>query len=57
MHRSHRHAIEKTEANTRGVFGDYLSVYDIQRAIADKATVPICYENFALRYGLFVIGY
>ena len=33
--------IEKTNANTRAVFGDYISIYDIQRAVADKATVPI----------------
>ncbi len=25
--------IEKTDANTRAVFGDYISVYDIQRAV------------------------
>ena len=37
--------IEKTDANTRAVFGDYISTYDIQRAVADKATVPIYYES------------
>ena len=37
--------IEKTDANTRAVFGDYISVYDIQRAVQDKATVPIYYES------------
>jgi type I restriction enzyme R subunit len=37
--------IEKTDANTRTVFGDYISIYDIQRAVADKATVPIYYES------------
>ena len=37
--------IEKTDANTKAVFGDYISVYDIQRAVADKATVPIFYES------------
>jgi type I restriction enzyme R subunit len=37
--------IEKTDANTRAVFGDYISVYDIQRAVADGATVPIYYEG------------
>ena len=37
--------IEKTDANTRAVFGDYIDVYDIQRAIEDKATVPIYYEG------------
>lgn len=37
--------IEKSDANTKAVFGDYISVYDIQRAVADKATVPIYYES------------
>ncbi|MEK7470206.1 MAG: type I restriction endonuclease subunit R, partial [Planctomycetota bacterium] len=37
--------VEKTDANTRAVFGDYISVYDIQRAVADGATVPIYYES------------
>ena len=31
--------IEKTDANTRAVFGDYISVYDIQRAVR---TAPRC---------------
>ena len=33
------------DANTRAVFGDYISVYDIQRAVQDGATVPIYYES------------
>ncbi len=37
--------IEQTDASTRAVFGDYISVYDIQRAVVDGATVPIYYEN------------
>jgi type I restriction enzyme R subunit len=37
--------IERADANTRAVFGDYISIYDIQRAVADKATVPIYYES------------
>jgi type I restriction enzyme R subunit len=37
--------IEKTDANTRAVFGEYISVYDIQQAVDDKATVPIYYES------------
>jgi type I restriction enzyme R subunit len=37
--------IEKTDANTRAVFGDYISVYDVQRAVDDRATVPIYYES------------
>lgn len=37
--------IELSDKNTRAVFGDYISVYDIQRAVEDKATVPIYYES------------
>jgi type I restriction enzyme, R subunit len=37
--------IELTDKNTRAVFGDYISVYDIQRAVEDQATVPIYYES------------
>jgi len=37
--------IEKTDANTRAVFGEYVSVYDIERAVRDGATVPIYYES------------
>jgi type I restriction enzyme R subunit len=37
--------IEKTDASTRAVFGDNISVYDIQRAVTDGATVPIYYES------------
>jgi type I restriction enzyme R subunit len=37
--------IEVTDKNTRAVFGDYISVYDIQRAVHDGATVPIYYES------------
>ena len=37
--------IELADKNTRAVFGDYISVYDIQRAVEDKATVPIYYES------------
>jgi len=37
--------IELTDKNTRAVFGDYISVYDIQRAVDDGATVRIYYES------------
>jgi type I restriction enzyme R subunit len=37
--------IELADANTRAVFGDYISIYDIQRAVEDGATVPIYYES------------
>jgi type I restriction enzyme R subunit len=44
--------IELTDANTRAVFGDYISVYDIQRAVQDGATVPIYYESRLARIAL-----
>ncbi|HRT97745.1 MAG TPA: type I restriction endonuclease subunit R, partial [Planctomycetota bacterium] len=37
--------IELTDKNTRAVFGDYISIYDIQQAVRDGATVPIYYEG------------
>ncbi len=37
--------IELTDKNTRAVFGDYISIYDIERAVKDGATVPIFYES------------
>ena len=37
--------VELRDANTRAVFGDYISIYDIQRSVEDGATVPIYYES------------
>ena len=37
--------IERADANTRAVFGDHISIYDIERAVKDGATVPIYYES------------
>ena len=37
--------IELEDANTRAVFGDYISIYDIRRSVEDEATVPIYYEG------------
>ena len=37
--------IESEDRDTRSVFGDYISVYDIEDAVADGATVPIYYES------------
>lgn len=37
--------IETDDRDTRAVFGDYISIYDIQRAVEDGATVPIYYES------------
>ncbi|MBI4720125.1 MAG: type I restriction endonuclease subunit R, partial [Chitinivibrionia bacterium] len=44
--------IELTDKNTRAVFGEYISVYDIQRAVEDGATVPIYYEGRLARLEL-----
>jgi type I restriction enzyme, R subunit len=37
--------IELGDKNTRSVFGDYIDVYDISRAVEDGATVKIYYEG------------
>ncbi|MBT8155144.1 type I restriction endonuclease subunit R [Epibacterium ulvae] len=37
--------IDTGDKDTRAVFGDYVSVYDIQDAVDDGATVPIYYES------------
>lgn len=37
--------IAMDDKDTRGVFGEYVSIYDIQDAVDDGATVPIYYES------------
>lgn len=37
--------IERTDKNTQAIFGNYIDVYDIQRAVEDGTTVRIFYEN------------
>ena len=37
--------IEMNDANTRAVFGEHISIYDIRRSVEDGATVPIYYES------------
>lgn len=37
--------IAQEDKDTRAVFGDYVSIYDIQDAVDDGATVPIFYES------------
>ncbi len=37
--------IEKEDASTPAVFGNYIDVYDIAQAVEDGATVPIYYES------------
>ena len=44
--------IEQRDVHTRAVFGEYISIYDMQRAIDDCATVPIYYENRLARLAL-----
>jgi type I restriction enzyme R subunit len=44
--------IEATDVNTPAVFGDYIDIYDISRAVEDGATVPIYYESRLARIDL-----
>lgn len=44
--------IEKDDVNTPAVFGEYIDVYDISRAVEDGATVPIYYESRLARVEL-----
>jgi type I restriction enzyme R subunit len=44
--------IEKDDVNTPAVFGEYIDVYDISRAVEDGATVPIYYESRLARIEL-----
>ena len=37
--------IETEDRSTRAVFGDYIDIYDIERAVEDGATVRIYYEG------------
>ena len=37
--------IEATDVNTPAIFGEYIDIYDISRAVEDGATVPIFYES------------
>lgn len=37
--------ISKEDKDTQAVFGEYISIYDIQQAVDDGATVPISYES------------
>lgn len=44
--------ISLEDKDTRAVFGDYVSIYDIQDAVEDGATVPIYYESRLARLDL-----
>lgn len=44
--------IEFEDKSTKAVFGEYIDVYDVQRAVEDKATVPIYYESRLIDLGM-----
>lgn len=44
--------VEKEDVSTPAVFGGYIDVYDITRAVEDGATVPIYYESRLARIEL-----
>lgn len=44
--------IEFEDKSTPAVFGDYIDIYDVQRAVEDKATVPIYYESRLIDLGM-----
>ena len=44
--------IEQDDVNTPAVFGHYIDIYDISRAVEDGATVPIYYESRLARIEL-----
>lgn len=37
--------VSQEDRDTKAVFGDYVSIYDIEQAVKDGATVPIYYES------------
>lgn len=40
------------DRNTREVFGDYIDIYDLTRAVDDGATVPVYFEPRLVKVGL-----
>ena len=44
--------LELADKSTKMVFGDYIDIYDVGRAIEDKATVPIYYEGRLVKLDL-----
>lgn len=44
--------VEGEDRNTPAIFGDYIDIYDISRAVEDGATVPIYYESRLARIEL-----
>lgn len=48
------HALVNEDEITRRVFGDYVSTYDFQRAVDDRATVPLYDDARGDKLGLAV---
>lgn len=44
--------ISFADRNTRDVFGDYIDIYDLTRAVEDGATVPVYFEPRLAQVGL-----
>ncbi|MGV1080737.1 MAG: type I restriction endonuclease subunit R, partial [Candidatus Nanopelagicales bacterium] len=44
--------IESNDKSTRSVFGDYIDIYDLTRAVEDGATVKIFYEPKLVKIGI-----
>jgi type I restriction enzyme R subunit len=40
------------DRNTQDVFGEYIDIYDLSRAVADGATVPVYFEPRLIKVGL-----
>lgn len=49
--------IESTDKSTRAVFGDYIDIYDLTRAVEDGATVKIFYESRLAKVELSAADY
>ena len=49
--------IESTDKSTRAVFGDYIDIYDLTRAVEDGATVRIFYESRLAKVSLDIDAY
>jgi type I restriction enzyme R subunit len=44
--------VDLVDRNTKAIFGEYIDVYDISRAVEDGATVPIYYEGKIVRLAI-----
>ena len=44
--------ISERDRDTKEVFGDYIDIYDMTQAVADKATRPVYYESRVIKLNL-----